>query len=283
MNFRIVHSYNFFVLSLYIASIFLLPRLQGNIRFEDFLTPALFVGALLSINTSVIKLSLLSLTYFFYAFLVTSFFVVNGSLPIEAYLIWGKEFQYILIFLIILGMLNTQEAPIFWDFLIKYMLIIAAVSGVYLLVSGVRGYYGVGYFTESSPSLGMLMYFHCLFWSVYLYRKYTDSIYLFLGLLFFILVMLVGSRTGQLVTIVFLLSVLLMSIDRKVYVYVPLVALISILILNLDSLYNFLYNINTGNLAIDGGISRLATLLNFGSYSSIQNRFMGISCKSSIQ
>jgi hypothetical protein len=158
---------------------------------------------------------------------------------------------------------NTKKVSIFVHYLIKYMLIIAAASGFYLLLSGVRGYYGVGYFTESSPSLGMLMYFHCLFWSVYLYRKYADSLYLFLALLFFILVMLVGSRTGQLVTIVFLLSIFLMNVRKKMYIYIPLSVLILILIFNLDGIYDALYNINTGNLAIDGGVSRFATLLKF--------------------
>ena len=245
------------------AGIFLLPRLQGNIRFEDFLTPALFVGVLLSINSFSVRHSLLPLIYFFYTFFITSFFIIFGNLPIEAYLIWGKEFQYILVFLIILGMPSTKKTSTFIQHLITYILIISSVSGVYLLVSGVRGYYGVGYFTESSPSLGMLMYFNCLFWSVYLYRKSANSLYLFLALLFFILVMLVGSRTGQLITMVFLFFVFLMNVRRKMYVYIPLAALILILTFSLDSIYDVLYNIKTDNLAIDGGVSRFATLLKF--------------------
>ena len=242
-------------------SIFLFPRLSGLFRVEDFLTPGLLVGALISLNNRTFRYCILPLVYFVYGFIITGVSVVFFELPLQAYLIWGKEFQYILIFMIVINFPKDKVTRNFIHSLIIFMLLVASFSGIYLLVSGVRGYYGVGYFTESSPSLGMLMYFHCLFWSVYFYKVYKNPIYLCSAVLFFILAILVGSRTGQIITIILSFSLLLLHSERKIYILV-LSLIFSILVsINSGFIYETLYHINTGNLAIDGGFSRLATIL----------------------
>ena len=114
-------------------------------------------------------------------------YVFFELLPFKALLIVGKELQYILIFLLMLGLSPDKRSEKFLYYLLTSFLLIQAISGLYLLFNGVRGYYGVGYFTEKSPSLGMLMYFHGLVLSTFMYIRYKKNFFLFLTVILFIL------------------------------------------------------------------------------------------------
>jgi hypothetical protein len=244
-------------------SIALFSRIQGNLRVEDFLTPFIFLGVMLTLHKISLQDSFLPLIYIAYSFLITIFYIILGLLPLQAVLIAGKEVQYILIFLIFLGLSRNRSSEKFIFYLLTSFLLILAISGSYFLFIGVRGYYGVGYFTEKSPSLGMLMYFHGFVFSVFMYKKYEFFFYKMMSLILFILTMSVGSRTGQFIVIAFSLIYIVINSRIKIVLFFIFLITTLIVFLNFQEIYNFLYYIKTDNLAVDGAISRFATLLNF--------------------
>jgi hypothetical protein len=255
--------YSLIILGIFLFSIALFSRIHGNFRVEDVMTPALFLGVILTLNKILLKDSFLPVIYISYAILITSIYVFFELLPFKALLIVGKELQYILIFLLMLGLSPDKRSEKFLYYLITSFLLIQVISGLFLLFNGVRGYYGVGYFTEKSPSLGMLMYFHGLVLSTFMYIRYKKNLFLFLTVILFILTFSVGSRTGQFIAIIFILSLIAMNFEIKFFLFSTLLILSLIIYLNFQEIYNILYYIKTDNLALDGAISRFATLLNF--------------------
>ena len=261
------------ILLLYFVSIAIMPRIHGHLRYEDFLTPLLFLMIFALLRKSLLEYIFIPVLYFCYCFLITALNIIMGKIPLISFLIWGKELQYFLAFALICGLLVRKHDYITLLFsIIKLLILFGIVSGVYSLVLGMQGYYGIGYFNEpSSPSLSMLMYFNLGVLSVF-YTNMIDRgnrrMFFVCSMILSCLTLMVGSRTGVMMILVFWGSWLFFSSKFKmtilfliVFIGTLTIALLAVLDYNIDDIYSSMYYNMINNKAVSAAVSRASGLI----------------------
>lgn len=163
------------VLFFYIISIFFLPRLNTflgesvhrNLRIEDLFFPIMFLVTVFSIHRRTLNYALGPIIYHSYALLITLSGLLLYSLPPEALFIWGKEFQYIVGFILFVECMRSNPRLLMF---FERVVIAAGLAGVVFLLSRMTdihriwGGYGITHFaTLISSSLTAWMYFNLFF------------------------------------------------------------------------------------------------------------------------
>ena len=141
--------------------IFLVPRIGGNLRLEDILMPLIIVlPFFLSISKKIFFLILPYLLLILYELLVLSFYFSNGSMPLDSFLLIGKFFQYLFLYLLTLVILEKDSGKFLFTKFFKLMIFIGMIWGFLALTIFDRpGYYGISWINELSPSLSGLVFF----------------------------------------------------------------------------------------------------------------------------
>jgi len=142
-------------------------RVHRNLRLEDLIFPIMFLVTVISIHRRTLNYALGPLLYIGYAFFITLLGLLLYSMPPKAFFIWGKEFQYIIGFILFLECMRSNPRLL----LLFEKVVIAAglASVVYLLscvadVSHISGQYGMNHFTTPiASSLSGWMYFNLFF------------------------------------------------------------------------------------------------------------------------
>ncbi len=203
----------------YIAAVIFLPRIGEHLRAEDAITPLLGVAGIFGLLRSWGKhrdAILFGCLYFLYLFVLTLVNVIVEKIPLEALIIYGKELQYFFGFLVLLAVVR-DPVHLSW---VKKMLglgvIFGAITGVGLFFSGQRGYYGIAYITEPfSPSLSAVMYFNLAVVALMMRATSPSALFrkacLWLSIVLFCLLAIVGSRTGMAMGMTFLLLMFVWS------------------------------------------------------------------------
>ncbi len=259
-----------FVLIAYVGAIIFLPRIHGNLRYEDLITPLLALAIFIALRTSLNRRSVLfGGLYFSYTLVITLLNIAVDTIPLEAIIIFGKEFQYFLGFLVMLAVAQ-EYTYIKWvrrTFWIGALF--AGLTGLWMLVTGQKGYYGISYITEmDSPSLSALMYFNLAVLALIL-RSDSPSVFfrgslLFLSMLLFGMLLMVGSRTGFMMGGTFFLVLWISSVRRPILLLLFLAAVAGVVASMLYSKINYLGEMillfQTDDNVTSGSISRLATM-----------------------
>ena len=159
----------------YIVSIFFLPRLNTflgesvhlNLRFEDLIFPIMFLVTVFSIHRRTLNYAFGPIIYICYGLLITLFGCLLYSMPPKALLIWGKEFQYIIGFILFIECIHSNPRLLMF---FERVVIAAGLAGVVFLLSRMTdmhriwGGYGMTHFaTPISSSLTAWMYFNLFF------------------------------------------------------------------------------------------------------------------------
>jgi hypothetical protein len=250
-----------FVLVFYLLLVFFAPRLSGNFRFEDLLTPFLALLLIPAFNSKIFINSTTIFIYFFYSLAITLIYIINGTLTYDALFIWGKEFQYLLIFLTTLCLCRYSYYKHQIYNTIKVGILAACLFGAWEAISGNQSYYGIGYINDYSSTISSVMYFSFTILSLILYEKEKKTRYIFSALICFILVILVGARTAQAALIIFMAIYLYKNNIYGLFFVLCFALTVLTLTIFSEPLLNFFYNIDTSNTAVDGGISRMSTML----------------------
>lgn len=253
------------LLCAYMGVIHLCPRLSNGFRVEDFLMPIMAIALVALLDRDVAPILLIPVAYFAWSLLITSLHVWNNHLPLQAFLIWGKEFQYFLGAAILLLLFwRRQEGVRPLQILITMLAAGAALFAIYSVVTLKAGYYGLGYFNEmDSPSLNAWTYFNLMVLMVIGGRYLGINRYLYrtIAIILFIAVILTGSRTGQMISGTFVVGC--------AFVYRPttglalagvLLSLLSVLQHIQQELYEFLLGVHA---PVANAFFRLTTLFTF--------------------
>jgi len=163
------------VLFSYIISIFFLPRLNTffgesvhrNLRIEDLFFPIMFLVTVFSIHRRTLNYALGPIIYICYGLLITLFGLLLYSMPPKVLLIWGKEFQYLIGFILFIECMRSNPRLLLY---FERMLIAAGLAGLVFLLSRmtdlhrIGGGYGFAHFTEPLSSAHTAwMYFNLFF------------------------------------------------------------------------------------------------------------------------
>jgi len=203
-----------FYISLF--SVLFMPRFMGQIRYEDLLIPFLLVlsASGLKYYEKNIDIVLLWIAYLFYSMIITLVNIIFFDLNYLAILVWGKEVQYLLLFLVSMQYFTGYDAYSNFQKFIFLVLCVVFVYVVSYLFTNQRSDYGLPYINDKSPTNSMLVYFHLYVLALLIHKNIKSDVYfLFLAVVMFFLVMLVGNRTGQLGLVVFLFVYLLMALS----------------------------------------------------------------------
>ena len=248
--------------------LFLAPRYQGNLRYEDFLTPIIFIYVLITARMYHLNYIYPSIFFIAYIWICTIYSILYEYVPIEALIILGKETQYFFIFfLTIIVLLKSKKSISAVLNVFKLIILFTCLYILYAVFFDVRGYYGISSFNEYGATLTALLFFN-LFVINTIIQTNEDKIS-FLSLLQSLILLvglsLVGSREGFLSILIFIfLYFFLFKISYVKLYSVFFIALIFPLIaLNSEVILNFLYHNNISNIAISTSISRLASLFTF--------------------
>ena len=163
------------MLFFYIICIFFLPRLntffgesvQPNLRLEDLFFPLMFFVTALSIHRRTLNYALGPILYICYCLFITLLGLLLYSIPPKAAFIWGKEFQYIVGFILFIECMRSN--PRLLLFFEKVVLVAGLAGLVFLLscmadVNRIGGGYGFAHFTEPiSSSHTAWIFFNLLF------------------------------------------------------------------------------------------------------------------------
>jgi hypothetical protein len=260
----------FLLLNLFI--IFTLPRIAGHFRGEDILTPILiFIDCTLLFrfaNTNHLykRFILSSIVYFTYSFFITCLNVFLNGLPIKAFLILGKEAQYFLIFYLMYTVFNLDRRYIkrTMDVVLVFS-VVAVVVALFFVLFDIQDYYGIRFLNVyRSPSLSMLMYFNCAA-LCFLYSYCFKKKFFVLTIVLLLTVMLVGSRTGDIITIVFLLLWIyvcfMYKFSHRVAYCLLILFFVAISIVYNKQIYRIMYFNHIQKKVISASLSRMATLL----------------------
>jgi len=159
----------------YIISILFIPRLttffgesvHRNLRFEDLLFPIMFFVTVFSIHRRTLNYALGPILYICYGLLATLLGLLLYSLPPKALFIWGKEFQYIVGFILFFECMRSNPRLLLF---FERVVIAAGLAGVVFLlvcmldVNFITKGHGITHFaTPFASSLTTWMYFNLLF------------------------------------------------------------------------------------------------------------------------
>lgn len=191
------------VMVLYLLAIVFGVRLSSGIRLEDVGTPLLVAAVLVLIwrwrgpwSWIVVPL-LLSV----YELIVTIVNVAYARLPWEGVLVWGKEAQYVIGYILIFLLLASEARFVAERWLRRIVAVSLLTASLYFLVAAgldMRGYYGIGYFTElQSPSLSALIYFNLgVLALVFAIGARRVALWVFGAVTVLFATVMTGSRTG---------------------------------------------------------------------------------------
>ena len=209
----------FFVLSY--GLILFAPRIFGNFRVEDILMPFfLVIPLLVRISPEVSKILLFFLIYIAYEFASTLLGFSLALVPIDAYLLVGKELQYFLLYFLFFATFYNKLNKL--KLFLSYFSVIFFISILWAFLSVIffTGYYGISWVNEISPSLSALIYFNLFILSIVcIYARVGNfKVNIFLSLLLFFCTFLVGSRSAMVALPIFLLLLwfLQISISSKI-------------------------------------------------------------------
>lgn len=251
---------------LFLLSMLFLPRLSGQLRYEDLLMPLLVLTSFLYLKRSKEQLNIILLTwiiYIFYLFVVTIGNIVFGDLPFLAVLVAGKEVQYLLLFIMSLSYLATNENREIFSRILPYIFGIIVVYVALYLLTNERSDYGLPYVNDPSPTNSMLVYFHLFVFALLVHtEKKSRNIFLFFTLAMFIYTFLVGNRTGQLGLLIFVFFYLLLNLRSWLRTLYGVSVIALVLIINQLSyeIHEVLYYNEALHPVIEGSMSRLGTL-----------------------
>jgi hypothetical protein len=185
-----------------------MPRIDGSVRLEDYLMPLWVILFVCVLFGRIHVFVLLSLFYIIYVTLSTSIFYFFSDSNLVPIIILGKEAQYIICGIIVYNALNFNNALTNHKKLLYYFSLLmkaAIVFCLYTTLSGDFGYYGIGYFTElDSPSLSTVLYLSISFYFFIFDRFNNNRTNIFWIYLSAIMAFLVGSRTGMVASLIFL-------------------------------------------------------------------------------
>lgn len=252
---------------IYLVSIFFLPRLEGRWRVEDLFTPFMAIILLVNLTPNLLKLGFAGILYGTYTFIVTVAAIIGASAPIGGLLIWGKEIQYILGYMLVLAVLTPGRFDLRRIRVpMTFLCAAGAAYAIYSVIFGKVGYYGISYLNETSPSLSMWIYCYLLVFSFFL-RSHLGGAVLtttILSIALFGAIMVVGSRTGVIISLAFVFFLASWKYRHKaglvLGVTLAACACLSFIFAFDDQIYQFLLPISSPAAR---GISRLATLKDF--------------------
>ena len=248
--------------------IFLVPRIGGNLRLEDILMPLIIVlPFFLSISKKIFFLILPYLLLILYELLVLSFYFSNGSMPLDSFLLIGKFFQYLFLYLLTLVILEKDSGKFLFTKFFKLMIFIGMIWGFLALTIFDRpGYYGISWINELSPSLSGLVFFSLTVIATTLYLQ--GLLKPFYGItaitLLIFLIFSVGSPSAfvEVCIFIFLLSFLRLIISYKFIIFFSsLLATFLFFQLDFVSIETALYNNEIPIEAVQMSVSRFAALL----------------------
>ncbi len=174
MTSALKHSRTLILFS-YVVFIFFFPRLsaffgqdiQRNLRLEDVIFPLMFFVTVLSIHRRTLNYALGPILYICYGLLITLLGLLLYSMPSKALFIWGKEFQYIVGFILFIECIRSNprlllffERVVIAAGLVSVAFLLLHVTNIYRIL---RGYGMTHYTTPFSSSLTAWMYFNLFF------------------------------------------------------------------------------------------------------------------------
>lgn len=253
------------ILLFYLVAIFFLERIGSHARIEDFLTPLLAIAILPFLSWELLKISAAPATYFLAAFVITAVSIIVGYLPPKVLLIWGKEFQYFLAFMLFVGLFLGCEDKIK---AIRWVLFGLCAWGVgyalFAVLTGDIRHYGLTYFTErDSPSLSAWIYINLFVAGLILRRCFGAGKWFMLPiiLLLLICVVTVGTRTGDIALLVFLTAYALYHVGwRMALGGIMAVAAVAAFMIWHEAIVAYFRDVN---VLISAGLSRAETLMQF--------------------
>lgn len=163
------------ILFFYVVCVLFLPRLSTflgesvhrNVRLEDLIFPIMFLVTVISIQRRTLNYALGPILYICYALFITLVGLLLYSMPPKALFIWGKEFQYIVGFILFIECMRSTPRLLL---LFEWAVITAGLTSVAFLlscvtdVSHISGQYGMNHFTTPiASSLSAWMYFNLFF------------------------------------------------------------------------------------------------------------------------
>lgn len=218
-NFKI----SYLLILVYFIFLLLMPRLNHifpslpNVRLEDFLTPFLFIVAITLLFKNRLyekKVVFAVLLYYLYMLTTTIVNFTFSDLHIYSFIIYGKIFQYFLVYIILIYVLSSEK---YFQKIEKMFFVLFAINilyGMVAIVLGLNGYYGIGTVAEHAPFLSGSLYFHSLVFMVYMFFKYQKKIYTIFSLMAFVSVLATVARLNIIASLIFL-SVLFLFTLRK--------------------------------------------------------------------
>ena len=255
-----------FVLFCYITAILFIPRLntlfgdgiQRNLRAEDIFFPFMLILCVISLRKRTLFYAQGPIIYIFYSLVVTLFGLMIFSIPAKALFIWGKEFQYIVGFILFIECLNGREQYIlYFERIILTACFVSAIYFIYRLLTFEWSGYGVTHFTEKiSPSLTSWIYFNLFFLALTIKNFENKDIHpIFLNLLIvslFFGILSGGTRTMFMCLPVFLIMYWFMSLPAVKTVMFSMTLIFFIFIFSLfhDQLVSYLYSIKADTIAM---------------------------------
>lgn len=220
------------ILATLVLSIFYFERTNLGLRYEDFafllLSP--FVMVALFVLFSTFKFIFL---YYVAITLTTLSSIWFGVLDPKGIFILGKEFQYAFLFFLSFQVSKRTKNSSFVCFLFLSVLLGNICYGILKLLSNERAYYGIASINElSSPSLTAWTYFGCaLLYFIACGNNRIKFPNRMLVLIAAFCSFLTGSRTGLLITLLFIIY--LITTSKK---YFKTIIFVSILGLTFSSL-----------------------------------------------
>lgn len=249
--------------------VFLLPRVFPPLWIEDFLFPLLLLmiffsfGAKLKMRGEIILIFL----FLFLSLFSTAIFIVDTGY-VSSLLLFAKDLQYftyyLIYFLIFSAYGNQFRVKI--DRAFAFIFYMSTGFILYQLITNSIGYYGIGHISEQeNSSLSGFVFFSLMFMALFFYINKRAKRFIFFSGIFFLGVLLTGSRTAQFVSIFFLFFSFIFYFRLsaiKIFSLVVFICSICIMFYNSDFIHNLLYNNSIDNQIVRSSLRRFASIFN---------------------
>jgi len=267
------------VLFSYIICVLFLPRLSTllgesvhrNLRLEDLIFPIMLFAVALSLHRRTLNYALGPILYICYGFLITLLGLLLYAMPPKALFIWGKEFQYIVGFVLFLECMRSNPRLLL---LFEKVAIAAGLVGVVFLLSRMTdihrlwGQYGMNHFTTPiASSLSAWMYFNLFFLSAVIVgsgdvERHTKTIIKICIPLLALGALLSGTRTMFIVLPLFISIYVWLTLQPvKLGLWFMMVAGIVFFAIFRNEIVSYLYSIQADMIAIP--LDRLGALFSY--------------------
>lgn len=267
------------MLFFYIICILFLPRLNTflgasvprNLRLEDLVFPVMFFVTVLSIHRGTLNYAFGPIIYIFYSLLITLLGLLLYSMPPEALFIWGKEFQYIVGFILFIECVRLNPKLLLFFERVVAAAGLAGAASLLLHMTDMGhlwGEYGINHFaTPLASSLSAWMYFNLFFLFVAIanigdVKSRTKLIFTICAPLLAAGAILSGTRTMFIVLPLFISIYFWQTLQPgKIGLWLTMMTGIALFAIFRDNIVSYLYSIHADIIATP--LCRVKALFNY--------------------